>query len=156
MMIYLVASGFASKGSFSSYTYKDDFILEALLTVLKYIRNYDTNKTNNAFAYITQICYHSFINYINKQQKHSTIKDLCFQNQQFMNDSSYAAKAVDYTIFNNFKDCDIHAFEKMLEEQKNDENVPKDINQMKKKSVQCPECGVWYRMSFLSCPFCGK
>lgn len=93
------------------YTYKEDFISEAILTVLKYIQNFNPEKTTNAFSYVTQICYHAFINYIKKQKKHSAIKDLCFQNQNFINEETYAQRGVDYTIFNSMKECDIENLE---------------------------------------------
>lgn len=70
-----IARGLCSKGNFSGYTWTDDMIGEAVLTVCKYMHNFNPEKSDNPFAYITQICNHAFKNYLKGQKKHSVIKD---------------------------------------------------------------------------------
>lgn len=74
-MIMRIAEGVSQRPNFFAYTYKDDMRCEALLTVLKYLHNFNEEKSQNPFAYITQIIYNSFRMYINKQKKHSKIKN---------------------------------------------------------------------------------
>lgn len=95
-MILLIAKGYASKGNFSNYTWIEDMIQEASLTCVKYIRNFDPKKSDNAFSYVSTICQRSFINWINKQNKHSEIKDILHKNQDIFNESDYD-EALDYT-----------------------------------------------------------
>jgi len=106
-MIQSIANNLSNKGSFSGYSYKEDFISEAILTCLKYLKNFDPEKSNNPFAYITQICKNSFINFIKKQKKHSTIKHVCYSLQDTYNDDHYAQKAIDYTLMNSLYNYDL-------------------------------------------------
>lgn len=103
-MLLLIAKNLSNKGNFINYTWKDDMIQEAVLTCCKYLKNFDLKKSNNPFAYITTICSHSFVNYINKQKKHSEIKDKCFHNREFVIEDetlTYSYKAIDYTVMSN-------------------------------------------------------
>lgn len=50
-----------------------------ILVVLKYLHNFNTEKSNNPFAYITTIITNAFIGYITKQKKHSQIKNELFE-----------------------------------------------------------------------------
>ena len=74
-----IAEQYSSKGNFSGYTWRDDMVGEAVLTCVKYLKNFNREKSNNPFSYITQICYNSFVNYIKIQKKHSTIKDSLYK-----------------------------------------------------------------------------
>jgi len=103
-MIFEIAKNFASKGSYSGYTWKEDMISESVLTCLKYMHNFDPNKQKypNPFAYFTTIIYHSFLNYIKKQKKHSEIKDICYKKINLLEEDNYGdyylIKAIDYQI----------------------------------------------------------
>ena len=103
-MIFEIAKNFATKGNFSGYTYKQDMISESVLTVLKYMHNFDPNKSKNpnCFAYFTTIIYHSFLNYIKKQKKHSKIKDICYKKISLLEEDNYSdyylIKAINYQV----------------------------------------------------------
>lgn len=99
-MLLLIAKNLSNKGNFINYTWKEDMIQEAVLTCCKYLKNFDLEKSNNPFAYITTICNHAFVNYINKQKKHSEIKDKCFnEREQVTNhEFGFTHKAIDYTV----------------------------------------------------------
>ena len=71
-------------------------VAEGLLAVCKYLHNFDSEKSTNAFSYITQYFYNSFIAYINKQKKHSYIKDQLFLRQDCIDDDS---TIIDYEQF---------------------------------------------------------
>ena len=75
-MVMLIANGLGSKGNFSGYTWREDMVGEGILTVLKYLHNFNPEKSNNPFAYITQICSHAFKNYLKNQKKASIIKNV--------------------------------------------------------------------------------
>lgn len=106
-MIFKIAKNYASKGNFSGYTWKEDMRSEAVLTCLKYMHNFDPNKQKypNPFAYFTTIIYHSFLNYIKKQKKHSEIKDICYKKIDLLSDDRnddynnyYLIKAINYEL----------------------------------------------------------
>lgn len=73
--ILMIARGLAQKGCWNGYTWIEDMIAEGVLTVCKYLHNFNKEKSNNAFAYITMICRRAFVVYKNEQKIHSEIKD---------------------------------------------------------------------------------
>ncbi len=96
-MILLIATRYADKGNFTNYTWKDDMIGDAVLTCLKYIKNFNPEKSQNPFAYITTICRNAFINHIKKQHRHSEIKDVCYKRHEILFDGPvYLCKAINY------------------------------------------------------------
>jgi DNA-directed RNA polymerase specialized sigma subunit len=57
------------KPNFSGYTYKEDMISDGIENCLLYIDNFDPEKSNNPFAYFTQIIYYAFLRRIAKEKK---------------------------------------------------------------------------------------
>lgn len=102
MMISRIAKRYAGKGNFSGYTWKEDMIGDAIYTCIKYMHNFNPEKSNNPFAYFTQICHNAFINYIKRQKKHSDIKDICWKNFHMLEEKESefrnTKKAIDYEI----------------------------------------------------------
>jgi len=99
-MFYLIARNLSSKSNWASYTWKEDMIQEAVFTCTKYIKNFDSNKSKNPFAYITQICNNSFVAYVKKQKKHSNIKDTCYKEIDKLDEQNniWIDKGIDYTV----------------------------------------------------------
>jgi hypothetical protein len=98
--IYKISRNLSNKTNFNQYTYKEDFIMEGLHNTIKYFHNYKPEK-GTVFNYITMICYNAFVAYIEKQKRHSVIKDVCYQKKElFIRDEeeSYAQKSIDYTV----------------------------------------------------------
>ncbi|MBU0964686.1 sigma factor for late transcription, partial [Patescibacteria group bacterium] len=94
-----IATNYANKGNFAGYTWKRDMINDAVYTCVRYAHNFDPNKQKvpNPFAYFTQICYHSFLNYIKKQNKFSKIKDTLYNNVYMLDENDqYMEKSIDY------------------------------------------------------------
>ena len=82
-MVMSIAYNYADKGNFAGYTYKDDMIGDAILTICSYLMSsFNPTKTTNAFAYVTKICENAFLNHLRKQKKHSDIKDALYQRLQ--------------------------------------------------------------------------
>lgn len=99
-MFYRIAKNLSNKANWSSYTWKEDMIQEAVFTCTKYIKNFDLKKSQNPFAYITQICYHAFVAYVKKQKKHSHIKDTCYKQIDRLDEQNniWINKGIDYTV----------------------------------------------------------
>ena len=49
-------------------------ISDGIENCLQYVSNFDPEKSNNPFAYFTQIIYYAFIRRIQKEKKQTTIK----------------------------------------------------------------------------------
>jgi hypothetical protein len=60
--------------NFIGYSYRDDFISDGYENCILYAKNFDAKKSNNPFAYFTQIIYYSFLRRIAKEKKQHTIK----------------------------------------------------------------------------------
>lgn len=73
---------YASCSSFKNYTYLDEMKSEALLFLIKYSKSFNTTKGKDAFAYCTTIIHHAFLQSINREKKHSFIKDSLIKNQR--------------------------------------------------------------------------
>ena len=84
-MLLLIATKYSEKGSFAGYSWREDMICEAVLTCIKYMHNFDIGKEGaNPFAYFSKIVHNAFLNFIAKQKKHSSIKDVCYKNLDFL------------------------------------------------------------------------
>ena len=72
---YKIASRYALKPKWSRWSsHIKDMVSEAVLSCLKYAHNFNPDKSQNAFAYFTQCCHHSFLQYINKETKVAKFK----------------------------------------------------------------------------------
>ena len=72
--IYKIATRLSTRPNFINYTYRDEMICDAIENCIQYIGNFNQEKSNNAFAYITQICYFAFLRRIQKETKQVFIK----------------------------------------------------------------------------------
>ena len=69
-----IANHLSYRPNFINYTYKEDMISDGIENCLTYVANFDPDKSNNPFAYFTQIIYYAFIRRIQKEKKQTTIK----------------------------------------------------------------------------------
>lgn len=72
--ILLTANNLAFAPNFVRYTFKDEMILDAIENCIRYIHNFNPEKTDNAFAYMTQIAWNAFSRRIIKERKQTYIK----------------------------------------------------------------------------------
>ena len=78
-----IANRLATKPNFANYTFKDDMISDGIENCLQYLDNFNPKKTNNPFAYFTQIIYYAFVRRIQKEKKQTTIKHRMIQNANY-------------------------------------------------------------------------
>mgnify|MGYP003149862626 CR=1 FL=1 len=69
-----IANHLSYRPNFINYTYKEDMISDGIENCLQYVSNFNPDKSNNPFAYFTQIIYYAFIRRIQKEKKQQTIK----------------------------------------------------------------------------------
>lgn len=65
-----IANQLAFKSNFINYSFREDMVLDAIENCLTYIDNFDPAKSNNPFAYFTQITYYAFVRRIQKEKRH--------------------------------------------------------------------------------------
>lgn len=83
--IWLIANKLSTNRNFVGYTYRDEMIGDAIENTLRYIHNFDPDKTNNPFGYFTQIMYYAFLRRIEKEKKQQYIKLRSMDNSLVMN-----------------------------------------------------------------------
>jgi len=74
LKIMLIAQRLSFKPNFINYTYRDEMVLDAIENCIRYVDNFDPDRSNNPFSYFTQICYYAFIRRIQKEKKEFHIK----------------------------------------------------------------------------------
>jgi len=79
--IYQIATRLATKPNFSGYSYKEDMISDGIENCLQYMHNFDPEKSQNPFAYFTQIIWYAFLRRIAKEKKQMYIR---FKSSQSM------------------------------------------------------------------------
>ena len=81
---------FARTPKFNGYTYKDDLISAATFAILRYFWKFDPEISKNAFSFLTQITYFTFIAEIAKERKESYIK--------YVATNDFMAKVGDFSL----------------------------------------------------------
>ena len=69
-----IANHLSYRPNFINYTFRDDMISDGIENCLQYLNNFNPEKSNNPFAYFTQIIYYAFIRRIQKEKKQVIIK----------------------------------------------------------------------------------
>lgn len=85
MCISLIANKLSTNRNFIAYTYREEMIGDAIENCLRYIHNFNPDKSNNPFSYFTQIMYYAFLRRIEKEKKQSYIKYKSMENSIAMN-----------------------------------------------------------------------
>ena len=84
--IILICNNLAKKPNFSGYTYKGDMISDGIMDCVAAVDKFDPDRTNNPFAYFTQIAWNAFLRRIQKEKKQTYIKHKNFENSYLMSD----------------------------------------------------------------------
>jgi hypothetical protein len=78
--ILLICNNLAKKPNFYSYTYKQEMISDGIMDCIAAVDNFNPEKTDNPFAYFTQIAWNAFLRRIHKEKKQTYIKHKNFEN----------------------------------------------------------------------------
>jgi len=69
-----ICNHLAYKSNFVNYTFRDEMILDGIENCLRYADRFNPDKSENPFAYFTQITYYSFIRRIKKEARQAETK----------------------------------------------------------------------------------
>ena len=75
-----IANGLSYRPNFINYTFRDDMISDGIENCLQYMDNFNPEKSDNPFAYFTQIIYYAFIRRIQKEKKQVLVKQKIIEN----------------------------------------------------------------------------
>ena len=84
--IMLIAQRLATRPNFSGYMYKEEMVSDGIENCLQYIHNFNPEKSQNPFAYFTQIIWYAFLRRISKEKKQMYIKFKASQRQMYDNE----------------------------------------------------------------------
>ena len=99
-----IANHLSYRPNFINYTFRDDMISDGIENCLQYMDNFNPEKSNNPFAYFTQIIYYAFIRRIQKEKKQIQIKSKLIANTGVENmmdqlqgdDAQYQSQLLDF------------------------------------------------------------
>ena len=101
-----IATHLSYRPNFVNYMFKDDMICDGIENCLQYIDNFDPEKSQNPFAYFTQIIYFAFLRRIQREKKQLDIKTRILEksgfDEVFSADSS--AMGYDSSMMNSIKE----------------------------------------------------
>lgn len=80
-----IATRLATKQNFANYPAKDDMVSDGIENCVSYINNFDPEKSNNPFAYFTQIIYYAFLRRIKKEKRQLYIKHKLLERSMLTN-----------------------------------------------------------------------
>ena len=105
-----IANHLSFKPNFVNYMFKDDMICDGIENCVQYIHNFNPKKSENPFAYFTQIIYYAFLRRIQREKRQLEIKnkilERCGFSEVFTDDNTLDGG--NYSDYNSIKD-DIHS-----------------------------------------------
>jgi len=121
--ILLIAKRLSTKPNFINYSYRDEMVSDGIENCISYFDNFDPAKSDNPFAYFTQIIYFAFLRRIQKEKKQVYIKHKTAENSMLFNelvqsgdDGDFDFSPVDFDS-ENVSDF-IKAFEENIDKKK--------------------------------------
>ena len=97
-----IATHLSYRPNFINYTYRDEMISDGIENCLQYVKNFNPEKSQNPFAYFTQIIYYAFLRRITKEKKQTHVKNKMIESQQYESwttmdgdDASYSVQGFD-------------------------------------------------------------
>ena len=101
-----IANHLSYKPNFVNYMFKDDMIWDGIENCVRYIHNFNPEKSKNPFAYFTQIIYYAFLRRISQEKKQLEIKNKILEKSNF--DEVFDSNDLDasnYSDYNSIKDA---------------------------------------------------
>ena len=101
-----IANHLSYKPNFVNYMFKDDMICDGIENCVRYIHNFNPEKSQNPFAYFTQIIHYDFLRRISQEKKKLEIKNKILEKSGF--DEVFEGSELDgssYSDYNSIKDA---------------------------------------------------
>ena len=100
-----IATHLSYRPNFINYTYRDEMISDGIENCLQYVKNFNPEKSQNPFAYFTQIIYYAFLRRITKEKKQTHVRNKIIENTQFESwttmdgdDTAYSVQGFDPNV----------------------------------------------------------
>ena len=105
-----IAVHLSHKPNFINYTFKEEMISDGIENCLQYIDNFNPEKSQNPFAYFTQIIHYAFLRRIQREKRQLDIKNKIIERSGFQEvfDDNNTIDGSNYSDYNSIKDA-VHA-----------------------------------------------
>jgi hypothetical protein len=101
-----IANHLSFKPNFVNYMFKEDMISDGIENCVQYIHNFNPEKSQNPFAYFTQIIHYAFLRRIQREKRQLEIKNKIIErsgySEVFTDDN--AVDGGNYSDYNSIKD----------------------------------------------------
>lgn len=92
LCLFQIANRLATKPNFSGYMFKDEMISDGIENAVDAVLKFNPEKSQNPFAYFTQIIWYAFIRRIEKEKKQLYTK------KKYYDDQYVNRELVDYSL----------------------------------------------------------
>ena len=105
-----IANHLSFKPNFVNYMFKEDMISDGIENCVQYIHNFNPAKSQNPFAYFTQIIHYAFLRRIQREKRQLEIKNKILEKSGYSEvfDDSNKIDGDNYSDYNSIKDA-VHA-----------------------------------------------
>lgn len=115
--IMAICTKLSTKPNFYGYSFRDEMIADGIENCIGAVDGFNPEKSNNPFAYFTQIAWNAFIRRITKEKKQQYIKHKNMVNSMLiaeLDDSSFMTIAGKNSQYNDITNEIISSFENKL------------------------------------------
>ena len=93
-----IATHLSFRPNFINYTYRDEMISDGIENCLQYVANFNPEKSNNPFAYFTQIIYYAFLRRIAKEKKQTHVRNKMIEKCSYESWTTMDGDDSDYSV----------------------------------------------------------
>ncbi len=144
-MLLLLCQRYITIPRFARYTYTDDMVGFAAMTVCRVWRSFDASKSSNPFAYYTSIIHNAFFQFNNAERKQRDIKDEIRIHSGYNPSFNYAERvngSNDHDSYGDVDYMDIHdSIDPYQEDVKVDPTAPGEVIDLNPDEIKILEIG---------------
>ena len=102
-----IANHLSFKPNFVNYMFKEDMISDGIENCVQYIHNFNPEKSQNPFAYFTQIIHYAFLRRIQREKRQLEIKNKILEKSGYSEvfDDNNQIDGSNYAEYNSIKDA---------------------------------------------------
>jgi len=132
--IQKISIGLANRPNFINYPFKEEMIADGIENSLKYINNFDPEKSSNPFGYFTQIIYYAFVRRIQREKRHLYTKYKLI-NQKITHEYAEVENLNVTKYGSDYSDANMHEFITKFESTQEDRK--RKVKTYSKKKSRC-------------------
>ena len=102
-----IATHLSYKPNFVNYMFREDMICDGIENCVQYIHNFNPEKSQNPFAYFTQIIHYAFLRRIQREKRQLEIKNKIIERSGYSEvfDDNNTLDGSNYSDYNQIKDA---------------------------------------------------